>query len=1314
MGIRAYLLLCLLLPLGLTAAGADKHDAFCHRAAFSAAASEFTELLPIQHDYGCGDALEYRLLGDPSQYTYYWDHGPTTLRITDLAPGFYTFVVRRSDGCEKQYTAFVKDMTGCDYRLEFSAGLTPCDVFVTIIPFSSATGDDIDPANAEIEWSDGGPAVFRRLVSRSVVEAGTLEFIYYMLMDGERCCSDTGVIEPDDKWEYLDIACTEECDFTIELVRAARCKTNIIIRLGSDVLQGIAEPVYIVRWSDSRVFTSLSREVDVYDFSYTLSGVVTVMEKYSCEQHCSFPFTVEIPGDDRGCGNWQFPLPEDRILGVNEFGVIPGAPNSQYVEFLVTGNGECRETTDLRGLIIDDNNGQIIPPGEMIHGYNRQYLGINPGFLYFSYHSNWEQVPNGSLIVVYNQRDTLGIIPPDDPFDANEDGVYVLPAHQEDLFGAMTSQWNETLRREEYTGYLDSMSWNKIAISGEADGMQVRKASGSYVHGISSGESPLAAHDRRFVLWIGDLRANDAVCQLVEDDLYNADHFRCFPASEMMASPGAANSERNAALIAGLYGCLEGEEEEDTGDDVPEIDNPGIIVSKTANVTSMNQPGEIITYTITVTNTGHSVLTNVVVNDPLTRFTDTIPVLLPCESRTFTTQYEVSCKELGNINGLSNTATATGTTPKGDHVESASTAHVANGTILLGIVKTVSDTLPDYDEVVTFSLTLRNLGAATATGVSVQDLFPQSGYTDIANISHGGVLGAPVNGEVPIVWSGLTVPAGGTLTLTFDARVLENGAYKNCAGIKGSDQYNGYAPPCKDDKESEELLMSCVTLTPQGNECELGATPQIIAYNPGDGKPTDPSDDTYTVSIIINKPPGTPGDCWKFTLGGQTYQGNIDVPISLTFPVGTNWENVNVSLYLSDCETAVLCSAVFHILSPAVAGNFVWIDHNRDGLQNSNEQKVAGLPVTLLKNQTAIATATTNADGEYLFTNLDTGAYQVAFALPPNPMELVRHINFQQVNLLSQIQGVTGAGFVIAGNGATGSPTDNCARSTFQAFNNFLSVSQTLSADYEYRIRWNVKSGATDPAVQKIMQLRHSTTAGHAGTDIGGPFTLPQIAPTQPGHEYVGEWFGGLSGQHHLILTTAPGNSSVSANCYFDDFRLERRLVPGHPDGYAPTLQNVGNDDAIDSDINYALISDVFSLVPGQIRMNIDAGFVLGAFPALRSNAGPAAAAPETPRPADALGHADATGHSEDILVYPNPFAEYCRLKLSSSLPGDALISVYSPLSQQVLQTRVELRPGDTDTELPLPPQWPAGVYIVKVQFPSGSVLSRMMTKIRL
>lgn len=1282
----------------------------------TAAASEFAELLPIQHDYGCGGTLEYRLLGDPANYTYYWTHGPTTLRITDLAPGFYTLVVRSSDGCEKHYTAFVKDMTGCDYRLEFSEGLTPCDVFVTIIPFSSATGEDIDLANAEIEWSDGGPAVFRRLVSRSVVEAGTLEFIYYMLMDGERCCNASGIIEPDDKWEYLDIECTEDCDFTIELVRAPQCKTNIIIKLGSDVLQGITEPVYIVNWSDSRVFSSLSREVRVYDFSYTLSGVVTIMELYSCEQHCSFPFTVEIPGDDRGCGNWQFPLQEDRILGVNEFGIIPGEANSQYVEFLVTGNGECRETTDLRGLIIDDNNGQIIPPGEMIHGYNRQYLGINPGFLYFSYHSNWEEVPNGSLIVVYNQRDTLGIIPPDDPFDANEDGVYVLPAHHEDLFGAMTSQWNETLRQEEYTGYLDSMSWNKIAISGEADGMQVRKASGSYVHGISSGESPLAAHDRRFVLWIGDLKANRAVCQLVEDDLYNADHFRCFPASDMMASPGAANSEKNAALIAGLFSCLEGEEDDTDDGDVPVPYNPGIIVSKTADVTSMNQPGDVITYTITVTNTGNSVLTNVVVSDPLTQFTDTIPALLPCESRTFTTKYEVSCKELANINGLSNTATATGMTPKGDNVQSESTAHVANGTILLSIEKEVSNALPSYGAVVTFSLSLRNEGAATATGVSVKDLFPQSGYNNIANISHGGLLGTANNGEVPIEWSGLTVPAGGTLTLTFDATVLENGAYKNCAGIKGSDQYNGYAPPCTEDKESEGHLYSCVTLTPQGNVCELQPLVIQTGYNTGDGKPNDPSDDTYTVSITINKPPGTPGECWKFTLGGVTYSGMVSVAYSFTFPVGTNWEDISVSLYLSDCQTAVLCSAVFDILSPAAVGNFAWSDKNRDGLQNNNEEGVSGLPVTLLQNQTAVATTTTGADGEYLFTNLTPGDYQVAFALPPNPTELVHSIDFNAYAALSAVPTFSGAtGFVFSPSyGATGWPNDRCVRSPFSGNNVYLSFKQTLSADYEYRIRWNVKSSATDPAVQKIMQLRHSTTAGAVGTDIGAPFILPQIAPTQPGYEYAGEWFGGLSGQHHLILATAPGNSSALANCYFDNFRLERRLVAGHPAGNAPTLQNMGSNEAKDSDINQAGLTDAFSLAPGQIQLDVDAGFVQGAFPALRSDTGPAAAAPETPLPADALRSAEGAAHSEDILVYPNPFAEYCRLKLSSNLSGDALISIYSPLSQQVVLTRVELRPGDTDTELPLPPQLPAGVYIVKVQFPSGSVLSRMMTKIRL
>ena len=33
----------------------------------------------------------------------------------------------------------------------------------------------------------------------------------------------------------------------------------------------------------------------------------------------------------------------------------------QFVEILVLGNGECGETFDLRGFIVDDNNGLLIP-----------------------------------------------------------------------------------------------------------------------------------------------------------------------------------------------------------------------------------------------------------------------------------------------------------------------------------------------------------------------------------------------------------------------------------------------------------------------------------------------------------------------------------------------------------------------------------------------------------------------------------------------------------------------------------------------------------------------------------------------------------------------------------------------------------------------------------------------------------------------------------------------------------------------------------------------------------------------------------------
>lgn len=67
----------------------------------------------------------------------------------------------------------------------------------------------------------------------------------------------------------------------------------------------------------------------------------------------------------------------------------------------------------------------------------------------------------------------------------------------------------------------------------------------------------------------------------------------------------------------------------------------------------------------------------------------------------------------------------------------------------------------------------------------------------------------------------------------------------------------------------------------------------------------------------------------------------------------------------------------------AAIGNLVWIDSDRDGIQDAGEAGKEGVTVTLYDaSGNAIATTVTDADGKYLFTGLDAGTYSVGFGEP--------------------------------------------------------------------------------------------------------------------------------------------------------------------------------------------------------------------------------------------------------------------------------------------------------------------------------------------
>jgi hypothetical protein len=69
---------------------------------------------------------------------------------------------------------------------------------------------------------------------------------------------------------------------------------------------------------------------------------------------------------------------------------------------------------------------------------------------------------------------------------------------------------------------------------------------------------------------------------------------------------------------------------------------------------------------------------------------------------------------------------------------------------------------------------------------------------------------------------------------------------------------------------------------------------------------------------------------------------------------------------------------------PASLGDYVWNDTNQNGVQDSGETPVAGVTVTLstVCGGAVLATQVTDANGKYLFDNLQPGDYVVHFELP--------------------------------------------------------------------------------------------------------------------------------------------------------------------------------------------------------------------------------------------------------------------------------------------------------------------------------------------
>jgi len=244
--------------------------------------------------------------------------------------------------------------------------------------------------------------------------------------------------------------------------------------------------------------------------------------------------------------------PSECLVVINE--MVRGDKQRHYIELLVVGDGKCGQVCDLRGMILDDNNGEIME-SSVVDVSNIFELGVNLGFVRFPHIDNWASVPVGSLILIYNPKWDPGA-PQEDPTDANNDFVYILSGDNNNYLKGYLSEWNDQEKKYDYNGFPTISEWEKISISPGLEGMQVRSNNGELKHALAIGDNTIVESTGSGVIAGYPEYSEYVNCSLVGLAYLNPSSYTCQDwNSGTYDTPGYKNSEENGSLIDDLRNC---------------------------------------------------------------------------------------------------------------------------------------------------------------------------------------------------------------------------------------------------------------------------------------------------------------------------------------------------------------------------------------------------------------------------------------------------------------------------------------------------------------------------------------------------------------------------------------------------------------------------------------------------------------------------------------------------------------------------------------------------------------------------------------
>jgi gliding motility-associated-like protein len=231
-------------------------------------------------------------------------------------------------------------------------------------------------------------------------------------------------------------------------------------------------------------------------------------------------------------------------LIINEFSNGPSSSTKEYVELLVIGN-PC-ETVDIRGWVVDDNNGDF-------SGGDLTGAGVANGHFRFSTDAQWSALSPGTIIVVFNASDKNSSIPANDLNDSNNDDVFIIPTSSSLLEFCDDFPSSSTSSYLGCTYYGGNANNQQVGLRNGGDAIQTRKPDYTYFHGLSYGSDQDGGPDG---LQLSSGGSNE--CHYFNDtdyrDIVNFSN-GAVPADE---TPGTANNALNLAYINALKNATGG------------------------------------------------------------------------------------------------------------------------------------------------------------------------------------------------------------------------------------------------------------------------------------------------------------------------------------------------------------------------------------------------------------------------------------------------------------------------------------------------------------------------------------------------------------------------------------------------------------------------------------------------------------------------------------------------------------------------------------------------------------------------------------